>query len=321
MCTALHLPAQRLFGRTLDLDRSYGEEVCVTPRYYPWKYRCVSAPRTHYALIGMATVVGNTPLYYDAANEYGLCMAGLNFPGNAFYPEEVPGKDNVAPFEFIPWLLGQCRSLSEARQMLRGINLVNIPFGEHLPLSPLHWIIGDSTGALVVEPTREGLQVYENPVGVLTNNPPFPFHLQNLNNYRALSVSTPASSFGTELEVYCQGLGGLGLPGDVSSMSRFVRAAFQGLNARFDGDRDSQVEQFFHALGSVEMVRGLCRTEDGHWDITVYTGCVDARLGRYYYTSYHNRRITCVDMYRSNLNGRDFSRHPVRTQPDFLVET
>ncbi len=321
MCTALRIRNGDLyFGRTLDLDCSYGEEVCVMPRNFPWEFRKMGTMASHYALIGMATVVNGLPLYYDAANEFGLCMAGLNFPGNAHYPPETEGKDNVSPFAFIPWILGQCKTLSEARALLDRINLVNIPFHEQLPLSPLHWMLCDGSGAIVVESLADGLHIYDNPVGVMTNNPPFPYQLQNLQKYRNLSVSTPKCTFGTELPVHCQGLGGVGLPGDVSSMSRFVRAAFHGLNSRCEGGEAEKVEQFFHALGSVEMVRGLCLTDGGHWDITVYTGCINASLGRYYYTSYNNRRITCVDMHRCDLDGSTVARYPVRTQADILME-
>ncbi len=321
MCTALSIQMNdHYFGRTLDLDRSYGEEVCVTPRNFPWKFRRMGRMDTHYALIGMATVVGGIPLYYEAANEHGLCMAGLNFPGNAHYPEEKPDCDNVTPFEFIPWILGQCRSLDDARALLARINLVNIPFSEALPLSPLHWIIADKSGSIVVESMADGLHIHENPVGVLTNNPPFPYHLHNLSNYRGLSVSTPENTFGLELPVYCQGLGGLGLPGDVSSMSRFVRMAFHALHSHCEEGEEAQVEQFFHLLGSVEMVRGGCLTDGGHWDITVYSSCINASKGRYYYTTYQNRRITCVDMHREDLDGDSVARYPVRTSGDFLME-
>ncbi len=304
MCTALTFTANdHYFGRNLDLDRSYGEQVCITPRNFPLPFRRMGKLKSHYALIGMATMVDGLPLYSAAANEKGLCMAGRYFPGNACYYPEKDGVDNITPFEFIPWILGQCATVEEARGLLGKMNLVDIPFSEQLPLSPLHWILADGKQCLVVETMADGMHLHENPVGVLTNNPPLPYHLGNLCNYRGLSNATPKNTFGGELQVYCQGLGGLGLPGDVSSMSRFVRMAFHAQNAvRPEGEK-ACVGQFFHLLTSVEMPRGSCLTDGGHWDITVYSACVNATRGRYYYTTYGNRQISCVDMHRENLEG------------------
>ncbi len=323
MCTALSFKTKHnYFGRNLDLDCSYGEEVCITPRNYPFFFRKAGELSTHYAMIGMATVVGGVPLYYDATNEHGLSMAGLNFPKNAYYPPFVEGKDNVTPFEFIPWIVGKCKTLEEARGLLANINLVNIPFSEKLPLSPLHWILADGKECVVVESMRDGLHVYDNPVGVMTNNPPFPYHLCNLNNYRNLKVDNGENSFakGLVLDTYCQGLGGIGLPGDLSSTSRFVRIAFHKLNAVCGGEENSSVSQFFHLLTSVEMPKGSCRTETGKWDITVYSSCVNADMGIYYYTTYDNRRIRAVDMHRIDLDGKTVSRYPLILEEDISFQ-
>ncbi len=313
MCTALCLHTNdHYFGRTLDLDRSYGEAVCILPRRVPLHFRQMPSMETHYAMIGMATVVGDIPLFYDAVNEHGLAMAGLNFPDNAYYPPMTRDKDNVTPFEFIPWLLGQCKTVAEARVLLARINLVDIPFSEHLPLSPLHWMISDRDACIVVESMTDGLHIYDNPAGVMTNNPPFPYHLNNLNNYRNLRVDTGENHFGDlPLQVYCQGLGAVGLPGDVSSMSRFVRIAFGRAHAVCGEDELSSVSQFFHLLSSVEMNRGICRTDEGHWDITVYTSCMNADRGRYYYNTYDNHQISCVDLHHADLDGTTVSRFPL----------
>ncbi len=323
MCTALGFTAKdHYFGRNLDLDCSYREEVCIMPRHFPLNFRQMPAMDTHYAIIGVATVAAGTPLYYDAANEHGLSMAGLNFPGNAYYPPIQTGKDNIAPFEFIPWILGQCKTVREARVLLDRINLVNIPFSEALPLSPLHWMLDDREESIVVESMADGLHIYDNPTGVLTNNPPFPYQLFNLNNYRHLDVENGDNSFSRDLDLdnYCQGLGALGLPGDVSSMSRFVRMAFGRAHAVCPEDEGAAVSQFFHLLSSVEMNRGCCRTPAGHWDITVYSSCINAHRGLYYYTTYDNRQISCVDMHRTDLNGCEISRYPLNTTPEFRYQ-
>ena len=263
MCTAATYTTDSFyFGRNLDYEFSYGDEVTITPRAYPFSLRCMGDFRTKYAMIGMAYVAGEYPLYYDAVNEKGLGIAGLNFVGNAVYHPAQDGKSNVAQFELIPWLLGSCATLAEVRTLLAKTNIVNIPFSEQLPLAQLHWLIADKTGSIVVESTADGLHIYDNPVGVLTNNPPFPQQLFALNNYRALSPRTPAVAFadGLDLPVYSRGLGALGLPGDLSSQSRFVRAAFVRMNAKSGSSEAESVGQFFHILHAVSSAAAVSWT-------------------------------------------------------------
>ncbi len=314
MCTALSLTTKdHYFGRNLDLDRSYGEEVCVMPRCFSLIFRKAGEMKKHYAMIGMATVAGGSPLFYEAANEHGLAMAGLNFPGNAHYAPLAKDRDNIAPFEFIPWILGQCKTLGEARSLLSRINLADIAFSEQLPLSPLHWMISDRESAIVVEAMRDGLHIHENPLGIMTNNPPFEHHLANVEQYRHLRNDNSGIAHEAALPYvsYCSGLGAVGLPGDVSSMSRFVRMAFGKEHSVCATDEASSVGQFFHLLSSVEMVRGSCQTDEGTWDLTGYSACINLDRGLYYYTTYDNRRITCVDMHHTDLDGMTISRFPL----------
>ena len=196
MCTAASYRTKDLyFGRNLDYEFSYGDEVTITPRNYPFTFRRAGEMRTHYAMIGMAYVAEEYPLYYDAVNEKGLCIAGLNFVGNAACQSETDGKDNISVFELIPWLLGQCADLNEVRALLAKLNLVDIPFNAQLPTAKLHWLITDRTGSITVEAVADGLHVYENPVEVLTNNPPFETQMFLLNNYMNLSEKQPENHF------------------------------------------------------------------------------------------------------------------------------
>lgn len=316
MCTAaVYKTKDHYFGRNLDFDISYGEKIAITPRNYPFSFRKVNDLESHYAMIGMAAVVGGYPLYYDATNEKGLSMAGLLFAGNAVFQPEAEGKDNVPPFELIPWILGQCADLKETKALLEKINPVNIPFSEELPLSPLHWMISDREGSITVEAVQEGLKVYENPVQVLTNNPPFDMQMFNLSNYRNLSTDNPENLFakGLELKTYSRGMGAMGLPGDLSSQSRFVKAAFTKMNS-LSGDSESEsVSQFFHILTSVEQQRGLVHMGEGKYEITIYSSCCNTDKGIYYYTTYENSQITGVDMHRENLDGDSVVTYPLIT--------
>lgn len=314
MCTAATYKTKDFyFGRTLDYEFSYHEEVTVTPRNFPLPFRHMETMTHHYAIIGMAYISEGYPLYYDAVNEKGLGIAGLNFVGSAVYRKPAPDKANAAQFELIPWILGQCSSVKEARELLTETNITDTPFSKALPPSQLHWLIADREEAITVEAVQEGLRIYDNPAGVLTNNPPFPMQMFNLNNYRSLSPETPENCFSDKLplQAYSRGMGAMGLPGDLSSQSRFVRAAFTKMNS-VSGDSESEsVSQFFHILGSVDQQRGCCDVGDSKYEITIYTCCCNADRGIYYYTTYENHQITAVDMYRERLDGTVLARYPL----------
>ncbi|MDE5892731.1 MAG: choloylglycine hydrolase [Acetatifactor sp.] len=314
MCTAATYQTKDFyFGRTLDYEFSYGEEVVITPRSFPLNFSCQGTMENHYAMIGIAHVAEGCPLYYEAVNEKGLGMAGLNFVGNAVYRKEQPNRDNVATYEFITWILSQCATVKEARALLERINLTDTPFQEQLPPTQLHWLIADRSGAVTVESVEEGIKVYDNPVGVLTNNPPFDEQMFALNNYMHLSPKSPQNHFSDKLDLRCysRGMGALGLPGDLSSQSRFVRVAFVKMNSISSDSEAESVSQFFHILNSVDQQRGCCEVEEGKYEITIYTCCCNADKGIFYYTTYDNHQITAVDMHLENLDAAELIRYPM----------
>ncbi len=279
MCTAVNFKTKDYyFGRNLDLEYTYRETVTVTPRSYPFRFCTAGEMDNHYAMIGMAYVVDGYPLYYEATNEKGVSMAGLRFAESAHYPGMAEGKDNIPPFEFIPWVLTQCEDMQVVRKLLERLNLVNLSFSEALPVTPMHWMISYKEETLVVESVKDGLHVYENPVGVLTNEPPFPIQEWNYNHYRML-------------------------PGDLSSVSRFMRAAHVLQNSVSGESEEESVGQFFHILTSVEQQRGCNCKGEGKYHITQYSSCCNTDKGIFYYTTYGNRQISAVDMYRENLDG------------------
>lgn len=314
MCTAATYQTKDFYmGRTLDYEFSYGEEVVITPRNYPFTFRFQGEMKSHYALIGMAFVAGGYPLYYDAVNEKGLGMAGLNFVGNAVYQEPAADKENVAQYEFIPWVLTQCANVEEVKELLNRMNLTGTPFSEELPASQLHWMIADKEQAITVEFVESGMHIYDNVAGVMTNNPPFDVQMFMLNNYMNLSPKQPENHFAENLplQTYSRGMGGMGIPGDLSSASRFARVAFTRNNAISGDSEEESVSQFFHILGSVEQQRGCCEVEEGKYEITIYTSCCNTDKGIYYYTTYENQQITAVDMYQEDLDSTELARYPL----------
>lgn len=304
MCTSISLLTKdHYFGRTLDLEYSYDEKVVITPRQFPFEFRFQKTINSHFAMIGVATVVDGFPLYYEATNEKGLSIAGLNFPNKAVYQKFDHEKNNICPFEVIPWILSKCESVEEAKELLYNTNIINADFSNEFPVASLHWMISDRDSSITVECVDEGLKIYYNPISVLTNNPEFPFQVFNLNNYVNITREEPETRFaeGFDFNKYSKGMGAIGLPGDCSSMSRFVRAAFTRLNSVCGESESESVSQFFHILGAVSQTRGTVRAGE-KFVITVYSSCCNTDKGIYYYTTYENNQISAVNMHNENLD-------------------
>lgn len=299
MCTCIDFKTKdHYFGRNLDLEYRFDEKVIITPRNYRFGLKNGSAIATKYAMIGMASLRDGYPLYAEATNEKGLSMAGLYFPKNAHFCCEKKEKFNLTPYELIPCFLGLYATVPELREVLSRLNITDIPLAKDLPVAQLHWMISDDTECIILEQTEGGLKIYDNPVGILTNNPPFGYHLANLNNYMNLTPCCPENRFSDKLDLqqYGMGMGSIGLPGDPSPASRFVRASFSKFNSSCGEDEESSVTQFFHILDSVAIVRGTMRTRDGLDDFTTYSCCMNTTRGIYYYKTYNNSQITAIRM-------------------------
>lgn len=311
MCTALTLTTKdknHLFGRNMDLEYSFGQAVQLVPRNF--KYKNVVTDETvstKYAMIGMGTLIDEHPMYAEAMNEKGLTCAGLNFPGYAHYTDEViEGKTNIPPFDVIPWVLGNFETIEELRPALENLNLVNKPINSSTPLPTLHWIVSDKNGdCIVIENTKEKLSIFENKVGVLTNSPTFDWHMTNLNQYIGMQPTQPDNTRWHEQDLVApgQGIGLIGLPGDFSPASRFVRIAFMKSHAVLTDNEHSAVSEFFHMLDNVAMVRGTVVTPQGRDDITQYSSCMCQEKGIYYYKTYNNSQINVIDMNKEDLDG------------------
>ena len=322
MCTAISMHGKNhYFGRNLDLTYHYNEAVTITPRNYKFNFRHIGDISAHYAMIGIATTVDTYPLYYEAVNECGLGICALNFPGNAAYFSPCSEKTNIASFEFIPWLLGHCSDTASVCSVITNLNITDTPFNAQYLPSPLHWLVSDTEHSIVIEQMPSGLFCFDNPMHVLTNNPPFYYHCENIHNYINVTANEPTNRFAQSLPItpYSIGMGGIGLPGDLSSASRFVRAAFQLHNCVKYNTEEANVNQFFHILRSVEQTEG-CATVDGAFEKTVYSSCCNTSKAIYYYTTYENSQITCVNMHNENLNGEALICYPLRNESVFYQE-
>ena len=312
MCTAVsYRPKSHYFGRNFDLERSYDEKIVITPRNYPLKFRNGKQIPSHYAMIGTAAIANEYPLYFEATNEKGLSIAALNFPDSAIYHPETDSKENITPYELPLWLLGQCNSVIEAATKLNEINLWDKPFSQEYPLSPLHWLICDRQSSYTLESVNTGLKLYDNPIGILTNNPPFPYHMYNLANFMQLTHKPPHNRQPIELKPYSFGMGSFGLPGDMSSGSRFIKAAFTKMHSICGETEENAVNQFFHILNSVLQPKGLTQLPNGDYEFTRYSSCCNTDTCVYYYKTYENPTIHAIDMHQENLDENFLITYPM----------
>lgn len=310
MCTCISFKTKdHYFGRSMDLEYHFNEKVVITPRNYEFKLKSGKVFHTKYSFIGCATVMNQYPLYAEATNEKGLSIAGLNFPENAYYQNIKPEKVNLAPYELIPWILGNFSSVEELYPILENLNLVDIAFDDNIPTTPLHFMVSDHELNLILEPMEDGLKVHLDQFGVLTNNPPFPYHVVNMNNFLNLTPDITDNRFSSKVNLspYGLGMGAIGLPGDNSPSSRFVRAAFNLLNSVSKDDEESSISQFFHILDTVFVVRGTTMTKDKRWNITTYSCCCNTAKGIYYYKTYQNNQITAVKLTDENMRNDQLS--------------
>ena len=303
MCTALSLKAKHCyFGRNLDVNNEYNESIVIAPRNYTFAFKHLEPVSLHTAIIGMAVVINGTPLFFDGCNEAGLAIAGLNFPRSCKYNAVQEGKKNILSSEMISYILANAMSVNEAIALLDNANITNEGFIDGMPTSPLHWIISDEKKSIVVEQTKKGLNIYDNPIDVLTNEPEFPIHMFNLNNYRNITKRNPKESIFPTGENYCLGLGTIGLPGDYSSPSRFVKTAYLKNCTAQDLDPDKAVVQFFHILDAVSFQKGSVEDDNGIDEVTYYSACMDLNSQSYYYKTYDNPNIAMVGMKNIDLD-------------------
>ncbi|GEM05338.1 choloylglycine hydrolase [Halolactibacillus miurensis] len=304
MCTVITWKSHgTYFGRNMDLDYHFGETIVVVPRQFPLDFHYEPRVTTHHALIGMASIVDGTPLFSEAMNEYGLAMAGLNFPSQVF-GEVDDNHINITPYEIIPYILGRSTSVREAKTYLQSIQFISTPFKEGLPVQPLHFILSDEHESVVIESTTRGLEIYEDTLGVLTNQPTFDFHMTNLNHYLHLSPKQPVNTFDDALALtpFGQGAGSIGLPGDSSPTSRFVQAAFLKAHAKQEQEESKAVTQLFHMLDRIKMVKGTVILPNDRLDLTTYSTVMALDTGMYYYKTYNNSQISAVSLDQEDLD-------------------
>ncbi|RHW58032.1 linear amide C-N hydrolase [Clostridium botulinum] len=319
MCTSVTLKTKdgkNLFGRTMDFSVKFNESVRLVPRNFKWTNVTDKEEKsTKYAFIGMSIVTDNHPVFADGVNEKGLTCATLYFPGFAKYEEEnIENKENIACYDFVLWALSQFKHLEEVKKSLENVVVINKVLSILNFAPPLHWILSDKSGkSIVVEKTNRGLEVFDNPIGVMTNSPNFEWHLSNLRQY----IGVRAKQFDNvtwndlELSAFSQGSGTFGLPGDFTPPSRFVRAVYLKNNIVDIDDEIEGVNGIFHILSNCEIPKGTVLKSDNACDYTLYTSAMCSESATYYYYTYEDCQISAVHLFNENLDAPFMKNFPI----------
>ena len=294
MCTAIFYKSSgSFFGRTLDHPLSYGEAPMVIKRGYGIRLRYLGDLKFGGDAICMGIARGGFPLIFDGVNEFGVGIAGLNFPRSARFFEEKKGYLNLASYEVIPYILSQAQSTAQACDILTRVNITPDKFDTDTTGATLHFIVADKNKSIIAEQTDEGMRIYDNRFGALTNEPPYPAQCLFMNRYKGLSDREKQCEFFKE-DPHSFGEGSIGLPGDLSSPSRFVRAAF-GIKFGTAGYKEEALMTAMHILESVSVIRGTVKDgTDGYK--TQYLSIMDLDSFSYYYRRYDDLSLNKVSL-------------------------
>lgn len=293
MCTALKW--HNYFGRTLDDSNEYELELIITPQHY--KFMFDKESDKGYVIMGIGIEHNNYPLYFEAVNQHGLCIAALEFKDYAVYHQYDVSKINVPSYELIPYILRNNKTIKDVKNNLKNVSIWDKSISSLYPNASLHYLVSDDGESIVIEQTDEGLSIYDNKYNVLTNNPKFSYHLENIRNYIYLTPAPLVNKLNNTFDKpFSNGLGAFSLPGDYSSSSRFIKTVYMALNALYSND-NKDVIQFFNILSSVSPILGVVINDDNKLHYTIYTSCIDYKNLIYYYKRFNDDKIKAIDIH------------------------
>jgi choloylglycine hydrolase len=305
-----------IFARTLEFATDLQSNIIVVPR---GKEYIGTAPgdkpglrwTTMYGIVG--TNAFDLPVTIDGLNEKGLSVGLFYFPSFAKY-QEIKADDvgkALAPWELGVFLLGTCSDVKEAVAAAKNVRVGEVVQKDMGLVPGVHYVLTDASRmSVVLEYVGGELKVHDNPLGVMTNSPTFDWHMTNLSNYVNMTVSNvpEIDVGGTEIKGLGQGSGMLGLPGDFTPPSRFVRAvAFSESALPVEGAKDG-VLQAFHILNQFDIPKGAARgIEHGKVvaDYTQWTSAADLKNLRYHFRTFDDSRIRMVDLKAVDLDAKE----------------
>ncbi len=313
MCTAIHFFNQQnetIFGRTMDFHHRLDLHLTAFPEGSSWEGMHGETFASPYAAAGICHLSQAHRLLLDGVNEAGLAGGALYFKGYADFPPFSPksSKQQIPALDFLRYVLGHCASLEELPGLLADIALVEMRDKLTGDAAPLHWSFADQSGrGMVIEQTCLGLRMYENPVGVLTNSPDFPWQMTNLRNYMEVTPeqAEQANWNGFQMEAFGQASRTSALPGGYTPPARFVRTVFQKLHMIQPAGMQESIVAGFHILEGVTLPKGVVKVSNGAFDTTQYTSMIDLENQVYYFKTYENPQIIQVNLKPAwNLSGR-----------------
>lgn len=302
MCTAITLKDKDnncYFGRTMDFSYELNPSIYFSPKHFTWSNTPNSKIVNKYCFIGIGQNISRI-VFTEGVNEEGVAVAALYFPGYAVYDSPYSDKRHkIESLEIVNFLLGNCSSVDEAFLIMNHTSIIGVEDNITHAVAPLHWIVTDKTGkCLVIENTIDGLHLMKNPIGVLTNSPNFEWHMTNLNNYLNISNYQVEQAHWNDLILmpFGQGAGAIGLPGDYSPPSRFVRTAFLKSHIHMLENSEEALVAYFHIMNSATIPKGIVMTNRGTIDYTQYISFIDLHNLKYYFKTYNSLNTFSVEL-------------------------
>ncbi|AZZ59943.1 choloylglycine hydrolase family protein [Oenococcus sp. UCMA 16435] len=315
-----------VLARTMDFTIEMAKNVVYTPKekkiassYGEDDFYISKLP-----FIGMGIQMPDDgPVTFDGVNQAGLTAATLYFPRYASYKKaKEANKLAVSPDKVISFILANCKTIQDTKKAFETeITIVDRQNPILGLTAPLHYIFMDKSGkALIVEPTENGIKIYDHSVGVMTNSPDYPWHETNLRNYLTINPNQHQSVnwLGKTLNPFSQGSGSFGLPGDYTPTSRFIRAAFLRNFVEKPKDETHAVNIAANILKSVSIPKGIVINEENKSDYTCYSSYMSAQTQSYYFSTYGNQRIRKVSLSEKLLSHTDYLSFPVEDNEDIL---
>ena len=256
---------------------------------------------SRYGYIGLA--VHEKEFIAEGLNEAGLSAGLFYFPNFGSYQlyDEKYNSTTVADLQLVSWILSQFATVDEVKNNINKVRVVSLMGGDG-SAEAIHWRVGDKSGKQIVIEIEKGVpHIYDNPIGVITNAPDFPWHLSNLSNYINLTPVNPAAHKMADfmVEPIGHGNGFLGLPGDFTPPSRFVRAAFFKSTAPMLATARATMLQCFHILNNFDIPIGMNFPKNEIPDLpsaTQWTSVIDLTNGVVYYKTFDNNNIRMIDL-------------------------
>lgn len=302
MCTSftLHSDTKKNYlARTMDFGFELDGRPVVIPRNYGWKLQLGEDYLTKLGFVGTGKNVGSYTVA-EGVNEKGLAIAELYFLNEAKYSDaKDPDLLNLAPHEFIMWVLGEISSIQELKERIQEVNIVDVETELLSTVIPLHFIVTDKSGETVVIESNTGkLMIKDNPVGVMTNSPELEWHLKNLNNYLSIQPNNfPNKKInGYEIRPMGQGAGTVGLPGGYTSPERFVRTVYSSYYTDHGTSTEENINAIFHILNGVTIPKGVVVKDDEAVDYTQYRAILDVSELKYYFNPYGSQSVYSVTL-------------------------